>query len=497
MSVIRISDLTFGYEGAAENIFENVSLDIDTGWKTGFIGRNGRGKTTFLKILDGTLEYSGSIQSGVSFEYFPYPGPDGSGMAFDLISGISGAEDWRIYREISLLGAREDILFRPFDTLSMGERTKCLIAAMFLKENSFLLIDEPTNHLDSRGRDSLADYLGRKKGFILVSHDRAFLDRIIDHVISINRSDIEIIKGNFSAWDAQRRQRDSYELAENERLKKDIERLENAAAQAMKWSDRAESKKSPVPGELSAGRRPYYGKKAQKAAARSKAFAVRSERAAEEKSRLLKNIEKTDPLKLSQPGFHSDILCRVVHFTLEYDPDSPGEYCRDISFELHRGDRLRLSGGNGTGKSSLLRAIAGEDVPHSGEVYLPKGLVISRVCQDAEGLRGSLRDYADSRGIDYSRFLTVLRKLDFSREKFEKPLEALSCGERKKAAIAGSLCENAHLLIWDEPLNFVDVLSRMQLEELILTCCPTMIFAEHDSAFGDNVATVTVDLDKN
>lgn len=492
MSIIKISDLSFGYDGSALNIFDHVSLNLDTDWKTGFVGRNGRGKTTFLKLLTGELENGGSITASVKFEYFPYPEPAGEVFPFDFITDISGAEPWEIYREISLLGAREDILFRPFSTLSMGERTKCMLAAMFLKENSFLLIDEPTNHLDSPGRDNLAEYLSGKKGFILVSHDRAFLDKIIDHVISINRSDIEIIKGNFTVWDDLRRQRDSSELAENARLKKEIKRLEGAAAAAMNWSDRAESKKAPVPGELIAGRRPYYGKKAQKSAARSKAFAERSERAAAEKEKLLHNIEKADSLKLSQPVFHSNVLCRAEHFTLEYEGVTG---CRDICFEIRHGDRLRLAGGNGCGKSSLLRAIAGENVPYSGSVTVPPGVVISKVEQDAEGLCGSLHDYAEGLGIDYSRFLTILRKLDMAREKFELPMEAFSCGERKKAAIAASLCKQAHLLIWDEPLNFIDVLSRIQLEELILESCPTMIFAEHDGTFSKKIASASVQLD--
>ena len=163
--------------------------------------------------------------------------------------------------------------------------------------------------------------------------------------------------------------------------------------------------------------------------------------------------------------------------------------CRDVSFEVRRGDRLRLTGGNGSGKSSVLRAICGEDVSYEGRVSLGSGVIISRVEQDAEGLRGSLREYADGFDIDYSLFLTILRKLDFGRSSFELPLESLSCGQRKKAAIARSLCQRAHLYIWDEPLNFVDVLSRMQIERLVLEYCPTLIFVEHDGAFGDRVGT--------
>ncbi len=485
MSIIKISGLTFGYEGSFENVFEDVSLNLDTDWKTGFIGRNGRGKTTFLRLLMGEFEYRGSINASVEFEYFPYMPSDENEAVMDIVREISGAQEWQICREISLLGAREDILYRPFFTLSMGERTKCLLAAMFLKENSFLLIDEPTNHLDGGGRETLAEYLRGKRGFILVSHDRMFLDRTVDHVISINRNDIEVMRGNFSVWEEERRRRDEYELAENEKLKKEIKALEKSAKRAAEWSANAEGKKKGLEVPKFKGKGPYYGEKARKAAARAKAFESRAANALEEKSKLLKNIEKSDDLKICGLRYHSDLICRVEHFSLMYG----GDVCKDVSFEVHRGDRLRLTGGNGCGKSSVLRAICGEDVPYEGRVSLGSGVIISRVEQDAEGLGGSLREYADSFDIDYSLFLTILRKLDFGRSDFELPLEALSCGQRKKVSIARSLCQRAHLYIWDEPLNFVDVLSRMQIERLVMEYSPTLIFVEHDGAFGDRVGT--------
>lgn len=164
MSQIKISNLTFAYEGSYDNIFENVSFVIDTDWKLGFTGRNGRGKTTFFNLLLGKYIYSGSITSNVSFEYFPFEIQHSDYFTIDVIRDIAAsAQDWEIMKELSLLGVNEDILYSQFETLSMGERTKTLIAAMFLKENSFLLIDEPTNHLDAEGRDILAKYLKKKK----------------------------------------------------------------------------------------------------------------------------------------------------------------------------------------------------------------------------------------------------------------------------------------------------------------------------------------------
>ena len=152
MSQISISNLTFSYEGSYNDIFQNVSFQIDTDWKLGFCGRNGTGKTTFLNLLLGRYECKGSISSIVSFEYFPFTVSDSSLSSQEIAETIvPNALLWQIKRELFLLAVDEDVLYRPFSTLSEGEKTKILLASLFLKENNFLLIDEPTNHLD-KGR---------------------------------------------------------------------------------------------------------------------------------------------------------------------------------------------------------------------------------------------------------------------------------------------------------------------------------------------------------
>lgn len=164
MSMIKVENLTFAYPSSYDNIFENVSFIIDTDWKLGFIGRNGRGKTTFLNLLLGKYEYNGKIISSVQFDYFPYQVDDKNKLTEDILKTIAQtAEEWEFMRELSYLEADVDIIYRPFSTLSNGEQTKALLAALFLNENHFLLIDEPTNHLDTKARETVAAYLKRKK----------------------------------------------------------------------------------------------------------------------------------------------------------------------------------------------------------------------------------------------------------------------------------------------------------------------------------------------
>ena len=158
------------------------------------------------------MEFNGKISSSVNFEYFPYEVKNKNLTASEITEQISpDIEYWKTVRELRLLELEEEILWRPFSTLSNGEQTKVLLAAMFLKENGFLLIDEPTNHLDEKGRDTVSKYLNSKKGFIVVSHDRTFLDSCTDHTLSINKTDIEIQKVNFSSWLENKENSDNFE----------------------------------------------------------------------------------------------------------------------------------------------------------------------------------------------------------------------------------------------------------------------------------------------
>ena len=460
MSLIQVSHLTFAYDGSYDNVFENLSFQIDTDWKLGFTGRNGRGKTTFLRLLMGQYEYRGEISASVQFEYFPCQPKHPDWLAWDALEELEpGLEQWRL-----------------------------------LRENGFPLIDEPTNHLDAHGREVVSRYLSGKKGFLLVSHDRAFLDGCVDHILSINKANIDIQKGNFSSWWENKRRQDAFELAENDKLKKEIGRLRETAREKAQWSDAAESRKtgiSRIQVDNVKGWRPLQGAKSKKQMARAKAIETRREAAIEEKEKLLKNIEHQAALKLSQTAYHSERLLQLRDLTVDY---GAGALFEPLSFELLRGERLALLGRNGSGKSSILKLLCGEEIPYTGSLEKGSGLTISYVPQDAGDLRGSLSDYARAYQIDESLFKAILIKLDFARKQFEKDMADFSAGQKKKVLIARSLCEHSHLHIWDEPMNYIDVISRMQIEELILEHRPTLLLVEHDRAFCRRVATKTVEL---
>jgi len=144
---------------------------------------------------------------------------------------------------------------------------------------------------------------------------------------------------------------------------------------------------------------------------------------------------------------------------------------------------------NGCGKSSVLKALIGEGSALQGGVRVASGLVISYVPQKTDGLTGSMRDFIDQSGIDETLFKAILRNMDFTRDMFDHRLEHMSQGQKKKVLLARSLCTSAHLYVWDEPLNYIDVFSRIQLEELIRDSAPTLLIVEHDAAFLEHICT--------
>lgn len=492
MSLISVSNLSFGYEGSLNNIFENVSFNIDTNWKLGLIGRNGKGKTTFLKLLQGKFEYKGIIAKSVDFDYFPFEIKDKNKMTIDVVHEIvPRIEDWEIIKELNLMGTNAEILYKNFNLLSGGEQVKVLLISIFLKENNFLLIDEPTNHLDTETRDVLAKYLEKKSGFILVSHDRNFLDKVVDHIIAINNTDIEIVQGNFSCWKENKDKRDNFEIVQNEKLQKDINRLDVAAKNASKWSNDVEKSKYKTNNSESNIDRGYVGHKSAKMMKKSKVIEQRIERAIDEKTNLLKNIDKNESLKIVPLESRKNQFIMAKNLQIKYDEK---EIFSNISFEVQNGDRLAIVGKNGTGKSSILKLIIGEKIKYNGEFKIANDLKISYVSQSTESLKGNLKKFAKDNKIDESIFKAMLSKMGFSKIDFETDIQDMSEGQKKKVLIAKSISEQSNVYVWDEPLNYIDILTRIQIEEAILNNRPTLIFVEHDEIFTKKIATKIIKI---
>lgn len=341
-----------------------------------------------------------------------------SKTVIELFQTLTQDEEWKLLRELNLLNLDKNLIYREFSTLSKGEQTKILLAILFTKEDVFLLIDEPTNHLDMDGRKLVSEYLKSKKGFLLISHDRDFLDGCVNHIISINRNSIDVQSGNFTSWYENKMMKERFEISKNERLRKDIKRLKESARQSQTWSDKIENTKNGIKVSGVKPDKGHIGHKSAKMMQKSKNLRNRLDKAIEEKETLLKDVESKEDLSLHSLRHHKENLLTVNDLSSYYGDK---QVLNNISFEIKQGDIVAIYGSNGSGKSTLIKIILGYNqdfTKYSGEIKLANNLKISYIPQDIGDLKGSLNEHIYGQNIDEALCKTILRKLNFSRDLF-------------------------------------------------------------------------------
>ena len=496
MSTIELKKLTFGFDNQTQLLFDQTNLIIDTNWKLALIGRNGRGKTTLLKLIMGAYLYQGSIVHQTAFNYFPQPIKDRTQLTYFVLTEQTDIESWRIEKELNLLQADPNILWRPFNSLSGGEQTKALLALLFSDDQHYPLIDEPTNHLDQRSRQQVAKYLKAKnQGFILVSHDRSFVDEVVDHGVAIEKQQLMLYQGNFSVYEEQKAIRDNYEIEQNKKLKSEISRLKRTAAEKAEWSRGRERDKYGKPNVKGSGAifdTGAIGARAARTMKRSKTLVNHMEQRIEAKEQLLKEIETTDSLIMNVKSSYHRRLLVVENLQLVYDNQA---LFQPVSFQLETGQRIALQGPNGSGKSSIIHYLLGTfSGQERGSVDLAQNIPISYVRQNFEDNHGTLPEFAQEHHLVYEELLNNLHKLGLERQVFANRIEDMSMGQRKRVELAKSLATPAELFIWDEPLNYLDVFNHEQLEQVIKLVKPTMLIIEHDKTFINSIATQVIKL---
>lgn len=534
MSTIICRRLTFGYSGSEGNVFEDFDLVIDTGWRCALAGRNGRGKTTLLRLLHGELvPDKGAIERSGPTAYFPPRVADSDVRVRDVVKDAAGPfRQWEsamadaladggedalarygqllskyeetggytidagIEAELSALDIDERYWDRRFSSLSGGEQTRCLVASLFATDRSspagsaggsrrFGLIDEPTNHLDANGRQRVADYLRSKPGFLLVSHDRAFLDACCDHVVALNRDTVEVERASFSDWRERFHQRLERQRAANAALKQEVARLGRVAADRRAGALKRESEKA---AHTDKG---FISRRAKRQMKRALVAQRRAERAADERRRTLVDIEKERHLKLPDSPRVAGSL--VVANGLSVWRGEKRVFDKQ-SFTIAPGDRLAVVGRNGSGKTTLLDMIGGASFRHTGTLSRPGYVSVARTFQHPQWTSGSLRGRLRDAGIDESRFRQIMATLGVRGRVLDGRIEDFSHGQQKKVDLARTFLAEADLLLWDEPLNFIDIDAREQIEEVLLRDQPTVAFVEHDRAFVERVATQMIRL---
>ena len=226
----------------------------------------------------------------------------------------------------------------------------------------------------------------------------------------------------------------------------------------------------------------------------SKNLEQRNERKLEEKQSLLKDLEREQTLKIFGSTHHDKTPVILKDVTVLRDGEAVAS---GINLTVGQGQKISLQGTNGCGKSTLIKFLTGDEalmneggscITATGDIHIAKGLKISYVGQDTSVLKGCLYDIADERGCDKTQFSTILVKMGFTKEMLYRDVDALSLGQKKFVMLALSLCERADIYLWDEPLNYIDVYMRKEIERLVKNSDVTMLFVEHDKAFVENVA---------
>ena len=413
--------------------------------------------TTFLNLLQGKLVGRGEIQTKLNFSYYPIRIKDPANITLYELQDQIMFEQWKLERELNLMHVDSNLIWQSFNTLSGGEQTKILLALSFIDENSFPLIDEPTNHLDEESRQEICKYLTKHhKGYIVVSHDRNFLNQVTDHVLAIENTEIHLYQGNYATYEQIKEARDEFNREKNEKIAGEIKNLHNQKEQFYHWAQKIEARKN-------LGQKTQYilnrrarvnkaaiGHAAAKMMKKSITRRNRMDKKIEEKEGLMVNIEDIPKLTMNfQSNYHSAFL------------------------------------------KFLLNKVSANS---NGRCELTNGLRISYLPQDLTIYQGSLKNFALHQKLSYEDLLNILKKMGFPHTNFNVPIEEMSMGQQKRIALAKSLLEPADLYLWDEPANYLDVFNQDQLINLLQEVKPAMLLIDHDQYFIEQVADERIKL---
>ncbi|MBC1429391.1 ABC-F family ATP-binding cassette domain-containing protein [Listeria seeligeri] len=504
----------------AEVILDNIKLEVKTGDRIALVGRNGAGKSTLLKIIAGKMSYDGGMISkpkSVEIGYLAQnTGLESTKTIWDEMLSVFDSlrkmeadlrkmemrlgepelynhpENYQAlmkdydtlqhtFKEIGgytyeaeIRSVLNGLRFYPADynveiaSLSGGQKTRLALAKLLLAKQDILVLDEPTNHLDIETLSWLETYLQNYHGSLLiVSHDRYFLDKVVNQVYEISRTKIDHYKGNYSSFVSQKQAKLEQMWKEFDKQQKQIAKLEDFVARNL----------------------------------------VRASTTKRAQSRR-KQLEKMDVLgrpqgdeKAAHFGFHfekqtgKDVLM-VDELSIGYAKDKG--IASNLSFEMKRQDSLALVGPNGIGKSTLLKTLIRDIPPLSGEFHFGAGVKIGYYDQEQAKLTSNktvlMELWDDYPELNEVNIRTTLGNFLFSDDDVLKNVQSLSGGEKARLALAKLTLLQANVLILDEPTNHLDIESKEVLEAALIDFEGTILFVSHDRYFINRIASKVVEL---
>lgn len=489
-----------------KKIFENISFQVQSDEKVGFIGRNGTGKSTIFKIIEGSeTQDSGHVFINSSIGYLSqipdYPNKtvmDVIYLAFKDVSEISIRlrelehqmgfsnqnmdilmkkygnlmEEFerkdgyniqtKIDKVISGLNIDSNLLEHEFDSLSGGEKTKIMLAKLLLEEPKILLLDEPTNHLDLGALEWLETFLKNFKGTVLiVSHDRYFLDKVVNKVIELTPDGVEEYNGNYSYYVIEKERRYLSNLKSYLTQQQQIDRMQEQVDRFLSSNSEGLHRK------------------------------------AHEIERRIERIEKLDKpiFQRKSMAMSLEMQHRSGNRVVEFDSLSYGFdnfLFEGINGEIFYKDSIGIIGKNGCGKSTLIKLLLGQLLPIDGIIKTGSNLSIGYLDQNmnfSDENSTVLDYYIKANDVSIQQARNVLAKMLFTGNDVFKKIKNLSGGERSRLKLATIMCQKPNFLVLDEPTNHLDLNSREVLENQLIDFAGTILFVSHDRYFLNKLAT--------
>ncbi len=506
---ISVSNLVKEFE-VGHKILDGLTFQVDTGERVGLLGPNGCGKTTLLRILTGVMDYDeGDVViapgkcMGLISQIPVYPAGytvedvlatafeplremeremaalaeqmgEGSNPAllarYDKLTAAFEAAggyetDTKTNKVCNGLTIPQSMREQLFDKLSGGEKTRVNLARLILEDTDILLLDEPTNHLDLRATEWLEEYLDKFKGTVLtVSHDRYFLDKVVNRIVEIQGGKAEFYSGNYSFYVVEKERRYEEKLRQYEKEQAKIEQLEKAAEQMRIWA--------------------YSGM--DKTFKRVKSMEKRIERM---RTTDRPTKERKMEVRFGEREFRGDEVLTIKGLTKSFGDRT---LFSNLGLEVVGGERIALLGDNGSGKTTLLKILLGEEEPDAGKVRMGPTVKVGYLPQHVHF------DHPERNLVDtliYEQDCTAqtarnrLAAFKFRGEDVFKPVSALSGGEQSRLRLCMLMDEKINLLILDEPTNHLDIQSREWIEEAVEEYEGNLLFVSHDRYFIDRFAS--------
>ncbi len=515
MSIIVCDGVSLSY--GADVILERINFSVNVGDKVGVIGVNGAGKSTLFSIIRGKLDSSDGeifISKGASVgcleqindahrfgctiyesAIFAYKnlidiennitdlrnrmenGDESVIKTFveenDRFIRLGGNEHKSKTKSLLLkFGFSESDFNKSADSLSGGQKTKLLLVKLLLEDPDIMLLDEPTNHLDVQACEWLENYISNsKKTFLIISHDRYFLDKLTNKTLEISHGVSEMYTGNYTQFREKKKALDEAKLKHYNLQQKEIARLEAFIENQRKWN----REKNIIAAE---SRQKTIDKM------------VKLEKPKEK--------EKGISFSISHSGAMSHDVLSVRSLSMAY-PNNP--LFENLSFELKRGERLFVIGANGCGKSTLLKILTGRETQKSGIFELGYNQTIGYYDQEQQLLDQSSNVIDEIWSVYSDKTSTQIRSMlaqfGFRGDDVFKSISVLSGGERARLSIAKMVACGVSLLILDEPTNHLDIDSREMLENALHEYDGTIIAVSHDRYFIRSLATTILEIDKS